>query len=236
MQIKAGGGSVIKTNIAATTNPGTGDDTGSGYAIGSIWFNVTLDRVFFCVDATAAAAVWIEIGGAPVGADYLVGTADAELTGEIVVGATPGGELGNTWASPTVDATHAGGTHPTEASKANMEAEATGFLVAPPDLIKNSPGITKFQCMIAAVGTLQSGSYNVASIGDTGTGDRNVVVDTDYADTNYAVGSTVWGAQGTPVTTLIDNLAVGSFDILLTETDGDTAVDRQHSVFGWGDQ
>jgi hypothetical protein len=35
-------------------------------------------------------------------ADYLVGTANAELPNEIVVGTTPGGELGGTWASPTV--------------------------------------------------------------------------------------------------------------------------------------
>jgi hypothetical protein len=42
-------------------------------------------------------------GGAPIGVDYLVGTADATLTSEIVVGTTPGGELGNTWASPTID-------------------------------------------------------------------------------------------------------------------------------------
>lgn len=50
-------------------------------------------------------------GIAPNTADYLVGTADAGLTAEIVVGATPGGELGGTWASPTVDATHAGSAH-----------------------------------------------------------------------------------------------------------------------------
>lgn len=50
-------------------------------------------------------------GGAPTTADYLVGTAQAGLSAEIVVGTTPGGELGNTWASPTVDATHSGSTH-----------------------------------------------------------------------------------------------------------------------------
>lgn len=50
-------------------------------------------------------------GGAPTGADYLVGTAQGGLSAEIVVGTTPGGELGGTWASPTVDATHAGSTH-----------------------------------------------------------------------------------------------------------------------------
>lgn len=49
--------------------------------------------------------------GAPTGADYLVGTAQAGLSAEIVVGTTPGGELGGTWASPTVDATHSGSAH-----------------------------------------------------------------------------------------------------------------------------
>lgn len=49
--------------------------------------------------------------GAPTTADYLVGTAQGGLSAEIVVGTTPGGELGGTWASPTVDATHSGSTH-----------------------------------------------------------------------------------------------------------------------------
>jgi hypothetical protein len=43
--------------------------------------------------------------------DFLVGTATAHTAAEIVVGTTPGGELGGTWASPTVDATHSGSTH-----------------------------------------------------------------------------------------------------------------------------
>lgn len=51
------------------------------------------------------------IGAAPSDVDYLVGTADAGLSNEIAVGATPGGELGNTWASPTVDGTHSGSAH-----------------------------------------------------------------------------------------------------------------------------
>lgn len=48
---------------------------------------------------------------APTTADYLTGTAQAGLSAEIVVGTTPGGELGGTWASPTVDATHSGSAH-----------------------------------------------------------------------------------------------------------------------------
>ena len=51
--------------------------------------------------------------GAPATNDYLIGTAHACITGEIVVGATPGGELGGTWACPTVDSTHGGSAHHT---------------------------------------------------------------------------------------------------------------------------
>lgn len=65
-------------------------------------------------------------GGAPTTADYLVGTADAGLSAEIVVGTSPGGELGGTWASPTVDATHSGSTH--AAALAAAEATAAGAL------------------------------------------------------------------------------------------------------------
>lgn len=39
----------------------------------------------------------------PISANYLVGTASDSLSNEIVVGTTPGGILGNTWASPTLD-------------------------------------------------------------------------------------------------------------------------------------
>lgn len=53
--------------------------------------------------------------GAPTDADYLVGTAHADLSAEIVVGTTPGGELGGTWASPTVDSIHSGSAHHTRA-------------------------------------------------------------------------------------------------------------------------
>lgn len=62
-------------------------------------------------------------GVAPNDADFLVGTANAELTAEIAVGATPGGELGGTWPAPTVDAVHAGSAHHAEAH--NLASHAT---------------------------------------------------------------------------------------------------------------
>ena len=45
----------------ATTGPTTGDDSGDGYAVGSLWIDVTADVGYVCADSTTAAAVWLEI-------------------------------------------------------------------------------------------------------------------------------------------------------------------------------
>lgn len=58
-----------------------------------------------------AAQTLSSLGAAPSTPDYLVGTASGDLSAEIVVGTTPGGELGGTWGSPTVDTTHSGSAH-----------------------------------------------------------------------------------------------------------------------------
>ncbi len=50
----------LKQNLAATTAPSATDDSGAGYAVGSTWIDVTADKAYVCVDATAAAAVWTE--------------------------------------------------------------------------------------------------------------------------------------------------------------------------------
>jgi hypothetical protein len=57
--------------------------------------------------------------------DFLVGTATGHTGAEIVVGTSPGGELGGTWASPTVDASHSGSTHAaTQAAAESTAADA----------------------------------------------------------------------------------------------------------------
>lgn len=73
--------------------------------------NVTLTFTDVDGDYTQVTVAATGASGAPANADYLVGTANGSLSNEIVVGATPGGELGGTWASPTVDATHSGSAH-----------------------------------------------------------------------------------------------------------------------------
>jgi hypothetical protein len=78
--------------------------------------------------ADARALLGISGTPAPSTADYLVGTAQAGLSAEIVVGTTPGGELGGTWPSPTVDTTHSGSSH--AATQAAAEATAAAALAA----------------------------------------------------------------------------------------------------------
>jgi len=66
--------------------------------------NISTDGTFLIVTKLTGGGGGGGGGGAPTDVNYLVGTADATLTNEIVVGTTPGGELGGTWASPTIDA------------------------------------------------------------------------------------------------------------------------------------
>lgn len=46
----------------ATADPTVNEDSGDGYGVGSLWVNVTDDKAFVCLDATATAAVWQELG------------------------------------------------------------------------------------------------------------------------------------------------------------------------------
>ncbi len=50
-----------KTNDSATTAPAATDDSGAGYSVGSLWIDTATDTAYICVDATAAAAIWVDI-------------------------------------------------------------------------------------------------------------------------------------------------------------------------------
>lgn len=114
-------------------------------------------RVFLGEDgqwhAKDSAGTVTTLGGAPTSADYLVGTANGSLSGEIVVGTSPGGELGGTWASPTVDATHSGSAH--------TDFIAKSFLDAAGDLITASADNTP------ALLSRGTDGYLLASTGST---------------------------------------------------------------------
>jgi hypothetical protein len=63
-------------------------------------------------------------GGAPTDGTYLVTTAHGSLSAEVVVGTTPGGELGGTWAAPTVDTVHSGTSHAAVVTLAEAYSDA----------------------------------------------------------------------------------------------------------------
>jgi len=116
---------------------GTGaNQAAAGNHNSHVYSGLTTGHVLTATSATAAAFQASAGGGAPTGADYLVGTAQGGLSAEIVVGTSPGGELGGTWASPTVDATHSGSAHLALGSTGSTAAagnHAHGSLYAPGD-------------------------------------------------------------------------------------------------------
>ena len=52
---------IAKCNFSAVTDPAVSDDSGDGYAIGSLWVNTTGHKVFIAEDVTEGAAVWRQV-------------------------------------------------------------------------------------------------------------------------------------------------------------------------------
>ena len=57
-QVGLGNVQNVLCNLAATSAPTTGDDSGDGYDVGSIWVNLTTDIIYVCSDSSLGAAVW----------------------------------------------------------------------------------------------------------------------------------------------------------------------------------
>lgn len=52
-----------KCKYDATTAPTADNDSTQGYSVGSKWFDITSDKAYECLDATAGAAVWKSSSG-----------------------------------------------------------------------------------------------------------------------------------------------------------------------------
>ncbi len=50
--------SVILDNFAAAVAPTVNEDSGDGYAIGSLWLDTTNDNIYMAIDVSVGAAVW----------------------------------------------------------------------------------------------------------------------------------------------------------------------------------
>ena len=174
---------------------------------------------------------------APTAADYLVGTAQADLSAEIVVGAAPGGELGGSWASPTVDGTHSGSAHHAEllqATQAAIEARTNENTYVPPDLMDKSPGVAKAWGNAPGVGGIQSPDHNMDSITKNSTGNYTHTWTTDFSDVDYSAVGQLRGDSGAALTITSQSYAVGTVNIL-TRSSG-SLLDIAHSITAHGDQ
>ena len=48
----------LQNKMNATTGPAVTDDGDAGYDIGSMWFDLSADALYACLDNTTGAAVW----------------------------------------------------------------------------------------------------------------------------------------------------------------------------------
>jgi hypothetical protein len=119
----------VPQEVALARHAGDLDDDGHD-AVENLVTVETDTSLVVAPDGAGGVEFRAETGGsaAPATADYLVGTAQAGLSAEIVAGTTPQGELGGTWGSPTVDTTHSGSSH--AATQAAAEATAAAALAA----------------------------------------------------------------------------------------------------------
>jgi hypothetical protein len=143
---------------------------------GLFWYDDTDAAFEFCNANTGVPTILGGGGGggAPADADYLVGTANGSLSAEIVVGTSPGGELGGTWASPTVD---------------------DGVTVATWTMT-GAPGLT------VSNSTTSAGSINFREDGDNGSNNVTLIGSASTSDatlTLQGTTGTLYSSNGTDV-------------------------------------
>lgn len=174
--------------------------------------------------------------GAPASVNYLVGTADAGLSAEIEVGTTPGGELGGTWASPTIDDSVTVTGWALGASTATTPAAGDNDTsLATTAFVQTAIPVEQFNLTIDSV--TNSHDYTVAYVdtaftitkmvmvhnGTTSSPDIDVVVrhSTDRSATGNAVvtaGTTVTSTTTGSVVTSFDDATVSADSFLWIET------------------
>ena len=174
-------------------------------------------------------------GIAPNDLDFLVGTATGDLTSEIVAGTTPQGELGGTWGSPTVDATHSGSAHTDFIAKAFVDAKGD-LISASAD---NTPAIVTAGAndTILMADSAQSAGLKwvaaatpaaVGTSGSEGTADSFTRGDHVHAhEAAHINHDTTWAAQGDLIVATANDtaavLSIGTSGQVLTVSGGTAA-------------
>ena len=170
-------------NYTATTDPIVTSDTNAGYSVGSVWINVTLDTSFVCVDATAGAAVW---GNTAVIIGTTVQAWDADL--DALAGLTSAANkipmFSGAAAATVIDLL----------DEDSMSSDSTTAVATQQSVKKYVDDHALHDSVQAWVKVTYSagvptasGSLNIASLDDNGTGDIGVNFTTPFTTANYAV-------------------------------------------------
>jgi hypothetical protein len=213
-----GTGSICLTSDAGgiTLNPGTFVSVG-GIADAEI-------RLF---EDTGAGSNYAAIKVQNMSASYtLTLPADDGCCGETL---TTDGSGTLTWESAASGST--------EATQTNMEAEATGTIFAPPDLIRHSPGIAKVWARWEQTGGTHTmgASYNMDGMIDGGAaGFSDLEFGADFSSGEYAITGSQEAAG--IFTMESGSAAAGTLTIRFMDTSG-TYTDATHaSVVIFGEQ
>lgn len=127
-----------------------------------------------------------------------------------------GAELDTLTDASNADALHVHVDNPPQAIQSALEAETNQNTYAPPDLARHLPGMAKGWVRITDAGLIESPSNNIASITDTGTGSRIIVVDDDFTtDVWIVVGMITAGITNFLERTNAQSFTVGGVTILV---------------------
>jgi len=124
---------------------------------------------------------------------------------------------------------------PTLATQSDLEAQTEQETYASPDLIHHAASAAKCWIRIADNGTPVTGAHNTATVTPDGTGNRIIVWDIDFADTNYVCAGMTMG-NATTVYVRGHTVSVGSFVVQMRNSADDDYRDvgSGHVAFGLG--
>lgn len=223
----------IEEALSKTTDPAAGDDAADGYVRGSVWINITGNKVWVCTNPAAGAADWRQIGVGGGGGLSYKGLWNADTnTPTITDGVGSAGDwyrvsVGGTWNSITFiagdDVLYNGSTwqRSTASSAVVSVAGRTGAItLAPADVALSN--VTNDAQLRSAM--------NYSSKTTPAAGDKLVIKDqtsgnpliVDWSQLPAISGSTVEIAQGTvncrTAADLQEALNQGAVDITVTQS------------------
>ena len=167
-----------------------------------------------------------DLGGTSIttaAGDRAIFYAVAENTAQLVAYLSEGGQPAN--------------KIPSQATQSAIEAETNEDTYIPPDLLKNSPGVSKIWASVdrsAGTPTLNSPSHNMTSVTDDGAGQTIVTIATDFSTAVYVPLASA--LDSTARLAAIHTLAVGSFKVLTTDSNASAADTIDFVCAALGDQ